>query len=55
MLAIGDATGNTSFKHLTGYEGIICGGSAIYTGIAGLLNEMYGRVVLPVGPVVRAS
>ena len=55
MLAIGDATGNTSFKHLTGYEGIICGGSAIYTGIAGLLNEMYGRIVLPVGPVVRAS
>ena len=38
-------------KHLAGYEGIICGASAIYAGVAGLLNEMYGKTVLPIGRV----
>ncbi len=51
LLVAGDATGNSSIKHLAGYEGIICGASAIYTGIANVLNEVYGKVVLPVGPV----
>jgi len=51
LLVAGDVTGNASIKQLAGYEGIICGASAIYTGIANLLNEMYGRVVLPIGPV----
>src|SRR6201985_3772146 len=45
LLAVGDSTGNTSIKHLAGYEGIICGLSAIYTGIANVLNEVYGRIV----------
>jgi len=49
LLAAGDSTGNAGLKHFTGYEGIFCGALAIYTGIAGLLNEMYGRTVLPVG------
>ena len=51
LLAIGDLTGNAGIKHLAGYEGIICGASAIYTGVANLLNEMYGRIVLPIGAV----
>lgn len=49
LLAYGDATGN--LKTFTGYEGLICGASAVYTGIATLLNEVYGRTVLPIGPV----
>ena len=49
LLAAGDLTGNAGIKHLAGYEGIICGASAIYTGIANLLNEMYGKTVLPIG------
>jgi uncharacterized protein len=53
LLALGDATENASIKTFTGYEGIICGGSAVYTAIASLLNEVYGRTVLPVGPVIR--
>ncbi|MFI5188309.1 MAG: acetate uptake transporter [Chitinophagales bacterium] len=53
LLAAGDATGNTSLKTFTGYEGIVCGGSAIYTGIASLLNEVYGKTVLPVGLVKK--
>jgi succinate-acetate transporter protein len=51
LLAIGDSTGNTSIKHLAGYEGIICGLSAIYTGVANVLNEVYERSVLPLGKV----
>jgi succinate-acetate transporter protein len=51
LLALGDYTGNGGIKHFAGYEGIVCGASAIYTGVAGLLNEMYGRTVLPIGSV----
>jgi succinate-acetate transporter protein len=51
LLALGDYTGNSALKHFTGFEGIICGASAIYTGVAGLLNEMYGKTVMPIGNV----
>ena len=54
MLAIGDFTGaSPGFKHLTGYEGIFCGFSAIYAGLAQVLNELYGKIVLPLGPVKK--
>lgn len=49
LLAIGNYTENESIITFAGYEGIICGSSAIYTGIANLLNEVYGRKVLPLG------
>jgi len=49
LLAAGDATGNTSLKQFTGYEGILCGAAAVYTGAATLLNEVYGKTILPVG------
>jgi succinate-acetate transporter protein len=52
LLAFGDFTNaSPGFKHFTGYEGIFCGFSAIYTGLAQVLNELYGKVVLPLGPV----
>ncbi|MBV9617810.1 MAG: acetate uptake transporter [Verrucomicrobia bacterium] len=52
LLAYGDyANASAGFKHFTGYEGIFCGFSAIYTGLAQVLNELYGKVVLPLGPV----
>lgn len=54
LLAAGDATGNAGLKTFTGYEGIVCGLSAIYTGTATLLNEVYGRVVFPIGPVPKS-
>ena len=54
LLAFGDFTAaNPGFKHFTGYEGIVCGFSAIYTGLAQVLNELYGKVILPLGPVKR--
>ena len=49
LLALGDYTGNASLKTFTGYEGIFCGLSAVYLGIAQVLNETYGRKVLPIG------
>jgi uncharacterized protein len=51
MLAYGDATGNAEIKMYAGYEGIFCGASAIYTGMASLLNEVYGKEILPIGAV----
>jgi uncharacterized protein len=49
LLALGDATGNATLKTFTGWEGIICGLSAIYLAFAEILNETYGKVVLPIG------
>lgn len=51
LLALGDFTGNAAITTVAGYEGILCGLSAFYTAIALVLNEVYGRVVLPIGPV----
>ena len=52
MLAYGDfAEASAGFKHATGYEGIFCGLSAIYTGLAQVLNELFGKTVLPLGLV----
>src|SRR5450631_379165 len=51
LLAVGDCTENSSIKHLAGYEGIVCGASAIYAGVAVLLNEVHGKIVLPIGTV----
>ena len=53
LLAIGDATGSAVIKTIAGWEGIFCGASAIYTGIAQVWNDVYGRIVLPIGPVVK--
>jgi uncharacterized protein len=39
LLAYGDFTdAGPGFKHFTGYEGLVCGFSAIYTGLAQILN-----------------
>jgi succinate-acetate transporter protein len=52
LLAIGDYTNaSAGFKHFTGYEGIFCGFSAIYAGLAQVLNEIFGKTVLPLGAV----
>jgi uncharacterized protein len=53
LLAIGDCTENIAIKHVAGYEGIICGLSAIYAGIAQVLNEVYGKTVLPLWPMKK--
>jgi succinate-acetate transporter protein len=53
LLAARDLTGNATIGLIAGYEGIFCGFSAIYTGLAQVLNECYGRTVLPLGLVKK--
>src|SRR5246500_656047 len=54
LLAIGDFTNaGPGFKHFTGYEGVFCGFSAIYAGLAQVLNEISGKVIRPRGPVMK--
>jgi hypothetical protein len=48
LLAAG--VGNSSITTVAGYEGVICGLSAMYASIAQVLNEVYGRTVLPLFP-----
>jgi succinate-acetate transporter protein len=52
LLAIGDLTGaGPGYTHFTGYEGIVCGLSAMYAGLAQVLNELFGRTVWALGVV----
>jgi succinate-acetate transporter protein len=47
------ANASAGFKHFTGYEGILCGFSAVYTGLAQVLNELFGKTILSLGPVKK--
>ena len=38
---------------IAGYEGIICGFTAIYTGFADITNDVYGRTVIPIWPIKK--
>ncbi|UCF12756.1 MAG: acetate uptake transporter [Thermoplasmatales archaeon] len=49
LLALGEFTGNTTITMIAGYEGIICGLSAIYLAMAEVINETYGKTILPIG------
>lgn len=51
LLAVGDFTGIKTIKIIAGIEGIFCGLSAIYACAAQILNEVYGKTVLPLGKV----
>ena len=55
LLAIGNISGNHDIIHIAGFEGIICGASAIYLAMAEVLNEQYGRTILPIGAVKDAT
>ena len=55
LLAIGDATGNEAISKIGGWVGLACGFSAIYTGLAQVLNEVYGRTLWPIGPVMKEA
>ena len=52
-LALRDITGSAVIGKLAGYEGIVCGASAIYASVAQIWNEVYGREVLPLGQVKK--
>ncbi|UCE95980.1 MAG: acetate uptake transporter [Candidatus Bathyarchaeota archaeon] len=48
LLTAKELTANTDLSAIAGYEGIICGLSAFYLAVAEVLNEMYGKTLLPV-------
>jgi uncharacterized protein len=45
----GAASGSTIFTIIAGYIGIISGLAAIYTALAPVLNDIYGKTVAPLG------
>jgi len=49
LLAIRDWTGSELIGHIAGWEGIICGASAIYLAMAEVVNETQGKTILPYG------
>ncbi|MEM2108007.1 MAG: acetate uptake transporter [Candidatus Bathyarchaeia archaeon] len=57
LLTIRELTGNPvlfgtfSLNNLLGVEGVVCGLSAVYLAIAEVLNETYGKTILPICPV----
>ncbi|MCW3999551.1 MAG: acetate uptake transporter [Candidatus Bathyarchaeota archaeon] len=52
MLMARELMGNPVwFNTITGIEGVICGSSAVYLGLAEVLNESNQKTVLPICPV----
>ena len=49
LLALGYITGNPTITMIAGYEGIICGFAAIYTGLGQVLNEVHKKQVVYLG------
>jgi hypothetical protein len=50
LLTARDLTGNATLGTLAGYEGVICGLSAVYLAFAEILNEAQRKTVLPICP-----
>ena len=48
LLTAGELTGNSTITMIAGYEGILTGLSAVYVGLATVINETYKRDVLMV-------
>lgn len=51
LLALGDLSENSMITKIAGVEGVICGFSAVYTGLAQVLNEVYGKIIAPIWPM----
>lgn len=51
LLAASNFTGSHNLHVIAGYEGIFCGASAFYAAMAQIINEVYGREILPMGAV----
>jgi len=49
LLALGEITQSTTITRIAGYEGIICGLSAVYLAMAEVINESYQKNIVPIG------
>jgi hypothetical protein len=52
LLALGNGLGSPEIIKVAGAVGIFCALSAMYTGLAQVMNEVYGRTVAPLGQMV---
>ena len=56
LLAAKELLGNPLwFSIITGAEGIMCGASAIYLGVAEVINETNDKTVLPIGSIKKTE
>ena len=46
LLALGDFTGNATIKMIAGFEGLVCGLSAMYSGLGQIINNEFGKSVV---------
>nr|NIO19785.1 hypothetical protein [Candidatus Aenigmarchaeota archaeon] len=53
LLALGDFLDAPQITRFAGLEGIVCGFSAIYLAMAEVMNESYGKIILPIFPVKK--
>jgi uncharacterized protein len=53
LLAIRDWAGSEMIGKIAGYEGIVCGFSAIYLAMAEVINESQGKTILPIGEIKK--
>ncbi|UJF19992.1 acetate uptake transporter [Vibrio sp. SS-MA-C1-2] len=53
LLALSEFTGSAIIGRIAGFEGIICGASAIYLAVATVINGELGRTVLPIGELKK--
>jgi len=51
LLTAREISGSAIVGTFLGYEGIICGLSAVYLAIAEVLNDVHGKQVLPIGKI----
>ncbi len=52
LLAYGDyASPGPAYARMVGWEGVLCGFTAIYTGLAHVMNAVAGRTVWPLGRI----
>jgi len=53
LLTASELSGNSTLLKIAGDEGVICGLSAVYLGLAEVLNEAHGKAFLPIGPMSK--
>jgi succinate-acetate transporter protein len=54
LLAVANWADSSTLTNVGGWEGVLTGASAVYLAFAFLLNDTFGRTLLPVGdPLVR--
>lgn len=55
LLNVSVFTGSVRLTHISRYEGIFCALTAWYLMSAIILNEAFGRVILPVSPLQETA